>query len=190
MPKVDEVSVTRWFHRLREGDPDAAEVLWREFFPRLVDVARHRFAADRDAGYGADDAAASVMAMLCRNAGGDAYRSIDTRDDLWRLLVTSIRRKVIDRVRREQRAKRGGGTATLPQDDAIASPMPDAETLAILQETLDGLLESLSEDRLRRIAILKMGGHGVAEIADSLGTSRRSVQRKLNRIRDAWRRMT
>ena len=182
-----ELSVTRWFHRLRDGDPDAAEVLWQEFFPRLVDVARHRFAADRDADYGADDAAASVLATLCQNAPADAYAGIDTRDDLWRLLVTSIRRKVIDRVRRGQTLKRGGEVSFVSADETLASPEPDAETLAMLRESLDRLLRSLSDQRLRDIAIMKMRGDSVAEIANHFDVSLRSIQRKLNLVRDAWR---
>ncbi|EMI46085.1 hypothetical protein RRSWK_01439 [Rhodopirellula sp. SWK7] len=49
-----ELSITHWFTSLREGDREAKAVLYEHFFPRLVQLARQRFDADRDPAQGAD----------------------------------------------------------------------------------------------------------------------------------------
>jgi len=181
-----EASITRWFHRLRDGDSRAAEILWRRYFPRLVRLAQTRFDADRDAVYGADDAAQSVLAMLCRKASAETYAAVETRDDLWRLLVVATRRKMIDRARYRGAARRDAITAPLDDHAELLSPTPDAQTLALLQESYDDLLASLEDDRLREIAKMRVAGRDTDDIAEHFSVSPRTIQRKLQRIRDAW----
>ena len=48
------------------------------------------------------------------------------------------------------------------------------------------LLQALSEDSLREIAHLKMEGYTNGEIADKLAVTRRTVERKVERIRREW----
>lgn len=186
-PVDADASITRWFHRLREGDDRAAEILWSEYFPRLVRLARARFDADRDVVYDAEDAAQSVFAMLCRKASTDTYAAIDTRDDLWRLLVVATRRKMIDRARYRDADRRDAIVAPLNDNDDLAAPVPDAQTFAMLQESLDALLNSLHDQRLQEIAQMKVAGWSADEIADHFGVSPRTIQRKIQRIRLAWR---
>lgn len=131
-----EVSITRWFHQLRLGDEEAANVLWRHYFHQLVFVARTRFNADRDAVYGADDAAQSVFRLLCRGAKDGRFDNVAGRDDLWRLLVTLTRRKVIDQVRSRKTVKRGGDLETMLLGHELQSPQPTPEMFAIMDEQL------------------------------------------------------
>ncbi|MFK8115122.1 MAG: sigma-70 family RNA polymerase sigma factor [Rubripirellula sp.] len=179
----NELSITRWFHRLREGDDAAAELLWQHYFPRLVTLARDRFGAGRDPVYGADDAAQSVFHLLCRGAKNGRYERIEGRVDLWRLLVTSTRNKVIDQVRASQSTKRGGGVNTIVPEFEIQSPDPTPEMLAILDEQLQRLLAALRDDVLRKIAIRRLEGHSNAQIASEMEVSERTIERKLNLIR-------
>ena len=37
-------SVSLWLEQLREGDPEAAERLWEQYFPRLAGLARLKLA--------------------------------------------------------------------------------------------------------------------------------------------------
>ena len=64
------------------------------------------------------------------------------------------------------------------------SGRPDAAALAAEQFGL--LLNSLKDEQLRRIALAKMEGYGNEEIAESLGTSLRTVERRLATIRQTW----
>jgi len=183
---LESESVTQWFQRLRAGDEVAATMLWQRYFPRLVQLAQWRFSADRDPAYGADDAAQSVFHLLCRGAKEGRYENIAGRDDLWRLLVTATRRKIIDHVRHSQTAKRGAGAVILPIDSDVVAPEPTPEMLAIMNEQLEILLSSLRDDTLRLIALRRLEGFSNAEIATELDVSERTVERKLNLIRGDW----
>jgi RNA polymerase sigma factor (sigma-70 family) len=183
---LESESVTQWFQRLRAGDDAAATLLWHRYFPRLVQLAQWRFSADRDPAYGADDAALSVFHLLCRGAKEGRSANVAGRDDLWRLLVTATRRKIIDQVRRSETAKRGAGLATLPIDSDVVAPEPTPETIAIMNEQLEFLLSSLRDDTLRLITLRRLEGFSNAEIATELDISERTVERKLNLIRGDW----
>lgn len=188
-PMTDPDSITRWFHRLQNGDDAAATELWKHYFPRLIAVARNRFDADRNPVYDADDAVASVLGLLCRGAREGRFRGVDDRDQLWRLLVTATRRKVIDQVRRSQATKRGGHHDILSIGDELAAPQPTPETLAIMDESLTRLLSSLRDDTLRCIALRRLEGYSNAEIAAGLNVSERTIERKLNLIRGDWEKL-
>ena len=190
-PKSGPRSVTVWFERLRDGDPDAAAVLWDRYFDRLVRFARpllagrHRRVADEE------DIAVQVMHALCTAADRGRLPSIDGRDDLWRMLLRWTRHEVVDHVRKETRLKRGGGTVrgdSVAEGglDRFASPAPTAETVFELSERLTDLLGRLPDESLRRIARLRLGGDEVAEIAAALDLSPRTIDRKLALIRSLW----
>jgi hypothetical protein len=57
-----------------------------------------------------------------------------------------------------------------------------------MTEDYERLLGLLGDDVLRRVAVWRMEGHSVEEIASKLPCSPRSVQRKLHVIRNLWER--
>lgn len=179
-------SVTRWFVELRDGNQDAAALLWEHYFPRLVTVARQRFGADTDAAYDAEDAVQSVLHVIWRGAIQGRYAKIDSRDALWKLLVTATRNRVIDRERRQGAAKRGGDRQQVPLEPEMVAPEPTPEMVAIMDEELVSLLKSLRDDTLRRIAIARLEGYSKPEIAKELEVSERTIDRKLELIRGDW----
>jgi DNA-directed RNA polymerase specialized sigma24 family protein len=63
---------------------------------------------------------------------------------------------------------------------------PTPEFAAMTVERYRALLDALTTDELREIAIAKMDGHSNQEIADLLDLSPRSIERKLNLIRAIW----
>ena len=70
--------------------------------------------------------------------------------------------------------------------DHLIGEQATPETLAILEEEHQRLLSLLRDDPLRRIATARIEGYTVAEIADDLAISTRSVERKLQLIRSRW----
>jgi DNA-directed RNA polymerase specialized sigma24 family protein len=48
------------------------------------------------------------------------------------------------------------------------------------------LLDQLPDEMLRQVALLTLEGYQPKEIAEKLGCVRRTVERKLERIRDIW----
>ena len=202
MPSDDYGSVTRWLDALRGGDLDAAQPLWERYFARLVGLARARLRTRRSPGAAEDeeDAALSAFDSFCRAATEGRFPRLDDRDDLWRLLVAITERKAADQLRRARRLKRGGGrvrtegdlAAGGPDDEAagldrIAGPQPTPEFAAEFAEEYRRLFEVLRDEDLRRIAVSKLEGYTVDEIAAQLGCARRTVARRLELIRTLWR---
>ena len=50
------------------------------------------------------------------------------------------------------------------------------------------LLAALGDPDLKRVALLRMDGHSVDEVAETVGCAPRSVKRKLQLIRSIWER--
>ncbi len=48
------------------------------------------------------------------------------------------------------------------------------------------LLNQLGDEKLRRIAVMRMDGLSTEEIAERLRSTSRTIRRKLERIRDVW----
>jgi RNA polymerase sigma factor (sigma-70 family) len=202
MSTDDSGSVTHWLGALQSGDLDAAQPLWERYFARLVRLAQARLRTWRGAGGAEDeeDAALSAFDSFCRAATEDRFPRLDDRDDLWRLLVAITERKATDEMRRAGRLKRGSGrvhneadlAAGRPDDepaglDRIAGPQPTPEFAAEFAEEYRRLFEALRDEELRRIAVWKLEGHTVDEIAAQLGCARRTVARRLELIRTLWR---
>lgn len=190
-------SVSLWIRDLKQGDNEAAGKIWNRYFDRLVRVASRRLgnAARRIADE--EDVAVSVFNGLCQGAAAGRFDQLQSREDLWSLLVAIAGRKAVDQIRRQTSRKRGG---TDLRGESVFQGLPDAgagfdgfleeeptpEFLAIIEEENERLLAMLRDDTQRDIARLRMAGHSNEEIADTIGISLRSVVRKLNLIREIW----
>ena len=197
-----EGSVTGWIGDLKNGEPDAAGRLWQRYFAGLVRLARKKLEAVPRAAAVEDeeDAALSAFHSLCAGAAAGRFDRLKDRDDLWRLLVVITMRKVCDQIRRQRKLKRGGGRVVA--EAALAGLDPDSpggfeqfigrepvpEFAAILAEEFQARLGSLPDESLRQVALWKLEGYSSDEIADRLGCVSRTVDRKLDLIRKAWRR--
>jgi RNA polymerase sigma factor (sigma-70 family) len=192
-------SISQWIAHLKEGNPDAAQQLWERYAMQLVELARRRLQNSPKRVADEEDVAASVFHSLCRGAAAGRLQDVRNRDDLWWLLLATTRRKVIDHVRRETAQKRGGGrfqvtsSAAAGADDShgftldqLVSTEPTPDFLIVLQEQHEHLLALLRDDILRRIAVFRIEGFTVAEIARDLGVSARTIERKLAVIRGLW----
>jgi len=190
-------SVTDWIDNLKQGDDEAAVNLWQRYFERLVRVARKQLGAAPRRVADEEDVALSVFDVLCRGAVQGRFTELETRDDLWRLLVAITAKKVVDQVRRQTRLKRGGGdvrghslfrqAGDVPDGfDQFLHEQPTPDFLLMMDEEQRRMLARLRDDTLCRIALARMEGYSNQEIAIQQGISLRSVERKLNLIRDEW----
>jgi RNA polymerase sigma factor (sigma-70 family) len=187
-------SVTRWLFALKRGDPDAARPVWERYSSRVVGLAGERL---RRAGQGgaeadAEDVALAAFADFFQGAALGRFPRLDDRGDLWQVLALIARRKAAHLAERRRRLKRGGGLvldeAALAGAglDGLAAEQPDPELAAEAAEEFHRLLAILDDDRLRRIALLKLEGYSHEEIGDRLDCSLRSVTLKLALIRRLW----
>jgi RNA polymerase sigma factor (sigma-70 family) len=192
-------SISQWITELKEGDANAAQRLWERYATRLVEIARRKLKDSPKCVADEDDIAASVFHSLCRGAAAGRFENVKNRDDLWWLLLAITKQKAVDHVRRETAQKRGGGRIQLESClsgnmeeghgfvlDHMIGDEPTPEFALMLQEQHSRLLGLLRDDQLRQIAIFRIEGFTVPEIAADLGVSTRSIERKLQLIRGAW----
>jgi DNA-directed RNA polymerase specialized sigma24 family protein len=190
-----EGSVTRWLSGLRAGDPAAAQQLWERYFQRLVGLARQKLQGSARRAADEEDVALSAFDSFCRGAEQGRFPQLLDRDSLWRLLVVITARKAFHLVRDERRQKRSG-PASLPTPtegptqeallDQVLSREPSPAFAAQVTEECQRLLHSLGDRELQSVALWRMEGYTVDEIAQKLGYAPRSIKRKLRMIRDLW----
>jgi DNA-directed RNA polymerase specialized sigma24 family protein len=192
-------SVTYWLRQLEAGDEDAARLLWQRYYRELVELARARFGATPRRVADEEDVALSVLRCLYEGAARGQFADLVNRGELWQLLAAITGRKVIDQQRRLTQQKRGGGrvrgdSVVHGNDDDRSSVGFDQfggeaatpEVLAIAAEEFQRLMALLDDDRLRQIAQCKLEGYTNEEIGQRLGLACRSIERKLQRIRQIW----
>jgi DNA-directed RNA polymerase specialized sigma24 family protein len=209
MASGDEGSVTIWVGDLKAGGDAAAQPLWERYCERLVREARRRLRAAPRAVADEEDAALSAFDSFCRGVRQGRYPQLADRDDLWRILLVITRRKAMDLVRSGKAKKRGGErvlheAALLDGDeergglDQLAGGRvlrggvavdadPDPGFVAMLDEECRRRLDALGDETLRAVALMKLEGYTDDEVAERLGCARRTVQRKLDVIRQEWR---
>jgi DNA-directed RNA polymerase specialized sigma24 family protein len=193
-------SVTIWIDLLKAGDRDAAQPLWEGYFRKLVSLARKKLRATSRRAADEEDVALSAFDSFCRAAECGRFPQLEDRHDLWQILVMLTARKAADLRKHEQRQKRGGGAvldeaalagpSSSPTEGAGLDQFMGAEpTPAFAAEVADEcrrLLDQLGDDKLRKVALLKMEGFTDQEVAVQLKCGLRTVERKLERIRHRW----
>jgi DNA-directed RNA polymerase specialized sigma24 family protein len=197
VPVSSSGSVSLWIAQLKAGSDDAARPLWENYHLRLVCRARARLAGVPRRAADEEDVALSAFDSFCRAAGQGRFPDLHDRDDLWQLLVLITDRKACDLANYERRLRRGGGRvvdeAALRDEDGSASPLarvlssdPSPEFALLAAEECRRLLDLLGDADLRRVALRKLEGYTVEEIAAQLGRVPRTVKRWLRLIRQAW----
>lgn len=192
-------SVTTLIAELKQGDHAAAADLWTRYFDKLVNAARKKLGSAPQRAYGPEDIALSVFDSLCRGAERGNFSRLTDREDLWALLLAMTRQHAVDRIRYETRDKRGGGDvrgesifakaadgSVVFGIDQLVGGDPTPEFLVDLQEQYKQLLDILKSDSLRKIAVMRLEGQSVKEIAAEFGYTTRWAQRKLELIKRTW----
>jgi DNA-directed RNA polymerase specialized sigma24 family protein len=176
-------SVTRWINQIKDGDRAGVQKLLERYFNRLVGLARKTLRARPGLAAYDEDVALSAFKSLCLGAEAGRFPRLFDRGDLWRLLVVLTTRRAIDYMRR---IKLGAGDEELDVEQVLSTePSPD---LAVeLAEEFQHLLDGLPEAELRSVALWKLEGFTDGEIATRLGCVRRTVERKVRRIRSLWK---
>jgi DNA-directed RNA polymerase specialized sigma24 family protein len=198
MTTEDVGSVTSWLGDLKAGDLDAAQKLWERYFSSLVRLAHGRLRTASRVARDEEDAALSAFDSFCTAAALGRFPRLDDRNDLWRILVTLTSRKAVNQFKRERWQKRDASRVVSEAElggaedggreflDRLAGPEPSPEFAALVADEWRHRLESLRDDSLRRVALMRLEGFTNDEIAERLGCGRRTVSRKLELIRRRW----
>jgi RNA polymerase sigma factor (sigma-70 family) len=186
MEAASKGSVTCWITELKAGRDVAAQELWNRYFTQLVQLARHRLqgmAREADE----EDIALSALKSAMIGVKNSRFPDLSDREGLWPLLVTITARKAMNEIKRQRAKKRHRDVEAMAEDvDWIVGNEPSPAFALQLTEALDALVVTLGDDSLRKIALHKLEGLTDEEIAAKLDVSRRTIVRKLQRIRQEW----
>ena len=192
-------SITRWIHALREGDEQAAHSIWAEYFDRISIVARHYLKTTPQRMADDEDVVAKAFNSFFEGVKDNRFHRLNSREDLWQILIMLTSRHAIRQAIAEKCQKRGGGMvrteSAFPGSgigeipiaiSAMSNKTPTPEFIVMMIQQCQYLIDSLPNKLLRDIALLRFEGFASAEIAARTNRSIRTVQRKLGMIRSQW----
>ena len=191
---MENESVTGWIDQLSQGNEQAAGELWQHISARLREFANRKLDPHTRRSYDKNDAANSAFLSLCRGLG-DGRLEAENRDAFWGLLAVITSRKVSAQRRHLTRKKRGGGAVRGESgfiDDnqsgihQIGGMHHTPQVLAEASESCAQLFDALPDETLKTIVLLKYQGATNGEVGQQLGLTRRTIERKLERIRRIW----
>ena len=175
--------------RLRAGNQEAADAIYRLFAGRLIALARTRLNRQLQPKMDPEDVLQSVYKSFFRRQA-DGEFEVEDWDSLWGLLATITLRKCGHRMEHFRAACRDVRRERVPWSAADQSGVsweavardPTPSEAAILTETLENLMSGLEPEQ-RDMIQLSLQGYTVAEISDRVGYTTRTVQRLLERVR-------
>lgn len=175
-------TITRWLHRLREGDESALDELMPLLYDELRQVARQRLKHERPGHtLGATALVNEVYLKLIKQKQLD----LADRGEFLAVASRTMRNILVDYARTKKRLKRGGGQSPVPLDEVTAFLSDrEAEEVLALDEALSRLMEN--NDRAGEVVQYRFfGGLTLDETAEVMGISKRSVQRSWT-VAKAW----
>ena len=160
------------------GDADALGELMEVIYPELKKLARYHLYNER-AGHTLNTTAIVHEAYLRMSGGGASYQD---EGHFLRASSKVMRNLLVDHARRRNAAKRGGGITpkTLVEDRLVSAD----DSVAVL--ALDTAIKDMKEIDPRLETIMEcrfFAGLSVAETAQAMGTSERTVERCWQRAR-------
>lgn len=162
---------------------DAAPASWAAAYPELKKIARARLHAAQNGTPGLNTTAL-VHESFLRLAGRVDTLRFDSRGHFYAYAARVMRSVIVDLVREQAAARRGGDAAHVTLDTGVADGLAAAETSEALQ--VDEALASLAtvEPRLAQVVEMRyFAGMTDAEIAQALGLTDRTVRRDWDKAR-------
>ena len=151
----------------RQGDANAASKLLPLVYDELRQLASRKMAAE--SGTQTLQPTALVHEAWLR-LGGDRQPTWDSRTHFFCAAAEAMRRILIDRARRKQALRHGGGQERLDLDEVeIAAPMRDEELLAV-HEALDRFSQHAPQ-KAELVKLRYFAGMGLREAGQVLGIS-------------------
>ena len=171
--------------RFQRGQGDAATELYLRYANRLHALVRAQRGADLATRIDPEDIVQSVFRTFFRRAAEGHY-TVPQGEELWKLFLVIALYKIRDTAAYHRAEKRdvsrtaqGAAFDRATQSEAGR----DEAALGVLQMVIDEILEKLPPGH-RRIIELRVEGHEVAEIAQTTGRAKRSVERILQEFRE------
>ncbi|MDR2757294.1 MAG: hypothetical protein LBC20_16470 [Planctomycetaceae bacterium] len=189
---------------IQNQNKDSFEQFWNLHFSQLTALARRKMSQVNKRVSDEEDIAISAIHSFYTGLAEQRFHTIQGNNELWKILATIVCRKISKQQRGQFTQKRGSGlirgesifvagpAATADNKNKqsgfgnvagnTAQPYFEIEFL----DTCEKLYNILDDETMRNIARLIMEGFTIDEIAEELGCVRRTIERKLKKIRDKW----
>ncbi len=184
-------TMSQQISRLKRGSDTAIRFLWSQFEKPMFRVARRYLRAAPRRVADEDDVVVQAFTKLCEGASQGRFSKLNRRQDIWPLLARLTRNVALNQVRDLARLKRGA--SGVAGESAFArggenginetiSSQPTPDMIATMNETCHRLVMRLDHE-MQVIVQKRREGYQVAEIAESMGYSIATVERRLRVIR-------
>lgn len=172
---------TQWLNEVTQGDERHIDELVSGVYDELKMIAMRQLANESPGHLLQPTALVHEAFLRLINQDHVDWRS---RSHFLAISARMMRRILVDEARSKQRAKRGGGRTRISlSEDLTISPRDNVDVLNV-DEALATLAE-LDPQQARIVELRFFGGMTVEEVAEVLGESKRTVERKWTGIR-AW----
>jgi RNA polymerase sigma-70 factor (ECF subfamily) len=181
--------------RLRAGDDEAADVIFRRFTRRLIALARTQLESMTRTQAEIEDVVQSVYKSFFARYGRGQFE-FDDWNDIWGLLTIITLRKCANR-RTYHRARRRDARREVPwqRPDEQGNPgwelvdrEPTPLEAAVLADTVNELFRGMDEPDRETVSML-LQGYTSEEIAATRSCSERTVRRVRSRLKDRLKRL-
>jgi RNA polymerase sigma-70 factor (ECF subfamily) len=167
-------SITKLLVEWREGDQTALDRLIPLVHQELHRLAHHYLKRERPGHTLQTTALVNEAYLKLVDHKGMRWQN---RSHFFAVAAQAMRRILVDHARTRDAAKRGGGIAIAPLDEAAAVADTQAAHLLALNDALDQL--ATMDERKARIVVLRyFGGMSVEETAEVVGVSAATVMRE------------
>jgi RNA polymerase sigma-70 factor (ECF subfamily) len=176
-----------FFIRLNNGTEAAAERVDRRFRQQLCSLVARELGKRLAVRQGPEDVVQSVFRSFFR--GIDAHRfRIDTSGELWALLETIARHKILQHVEHNNAQKRTPDREVRAEGDLFLSREPLPEEAAHVADVIEQVLKGL-EPPDPQVFRLRLEGYTREEIAKRVNCTLAAVRCKLDRIKARVKRL-
>ena len=182
MASIDHKQVTQLLEQLADN-PGSLERLTGMVYQdihRLAHFQRHQMQAGETL-----QTTALVNEAFLKIFREGSTPDIADRQHLMRLMARTIRHIIVDHARRHLAQKRGGEAIHVELDESrVAASEEDAARVLDMESAIERLSD-MDEDLGDLVSARFFAGYTTDELAELSGTSRRTVQRQLQRA-NAW----
>jgi RNA polymerase sigma-70 factor (ECF subfamily) len=173
--------VTRILKDLKEGDRSASQRLWQAVYDEFRTLAAGYLGRERKGHTLQPTALVNEAYLKLVNQDGVDWKG---RTHFFAVGAQAMRRILVDYARQHQAAKRGGGQQRITLDEGLLVDSPHEEDLLALEDAMTKLAE-LDPKQAKMVELRFFGGLTVAEVAEVMEMSKRSVEREWTMVR-AW----
>lgn len=166
--------VTQILSSVERGESDAARQLLPLVYDELRRLAAYKLSLEKPGQ--TLQATALVHEAYLRLVGGDQEQSWKGRRHFFAAAAEAMRRILVDRARRKQSTKRGGGLSRVDLHAAEFTAQDDSESLLVVDDALTRLAAQDGE-AARLVELRYFAGLTIPQAAEVLGVSPRTADR-------------